>query len=362
MYRCFGSSKSVFGQTDFHQAQKHRAALGPLFSRRATLKLEQQLQRHVDNLISRLLTYETTRKAADLHLALRSVTLDIVTSYCFGSCFNAVDYAGFSHPVAVSMDATLHLCWVFKHIPILRTLTDTCPEWLGLALMPATKGYYDQANQLGAQIDEILDNPQILANSEHDTMYHYFIEHQGQKHGLPGVKREETQQMTKKEKAKMRLWLLHEGLNLRFAGSETVGNACTMAAFYLLRDEVVKKKLVDELVRAWPDVDESLGYEELEKLPYLVCVTVLFFLLQSANLYADCCYQRSATVVLGHRYPHASSRWTYRWRCRWCCCPAWSESHPFLLEHVFSGNSFFFISCSFISSFYGPFFTWVISN
>jgi len=47
MYRCFGSSESVFGQTDFHQAQKRRQALGPLFSRRATLKLEKELQKHV---------------------------------------------------------------------------------------------------------------------------------------------------------------------------------------------------------------------------------------------------------------------------------------------------------------------------
>ena len=47
MYKCFGSSESVFGQTDFHQAQKRRQALGPLFSRRATLKLEKELQKHV---------------------------------------------------------------------------------------------------------------------------------------------------------------------------------------------------------------------------------------------------------------------------------------------------------------------------
>lgn len=47
MYSCFGSSESVFGQTDFYQAQKRRQALGPLFSRRATLKLEKELQKHV---------------------------------------------------------------------------------------------------------------------------------------------------------------------------------------------------------------------------------------------------------------------------------------------------------------------------
>jgi len=61
-------------------------------------------------------------------------------------------------------------------------------------------------------------------------------------------------------------------LNLRFAGSETVGNACTIAAFFVLRDQQVRKKLVDELVRAWPDLNETFGYEDLEKLPYLTGV------------------------------------------------------------------------------------------
>ncbi|KAF8966429.1 cytochrome P450 [Flammula alnicola] len=264
MYKCFGSSESVFGQTDFRAAQRRRHALGPLFSRRATLKLENELQKHIDALISRLAAYQPRRTAADLHLALRSVTLDIITSYCFGQSFSALNHPGFSHPVAISMDATLHLCWVFKHVPILRKLVDHCPKWIGLALMPGTKGYYDQADQLGAQIDEILQNSGILQNAEHDTMYSYFITKQGDsKEGLPKMS---------ENKEKVRTWLLHEGLNLRFAGSETVGNACTIASFFVLRDPRIKATLVKELEEAWPDVDVPLGYEALEKLPYLTAV------------------------------------------------------------------------------------------
>jgi hypothetical protein len=169
------------------------------------------------------------------------------------------------------MDATLHLCWVFKHIPFLRTLVDTCPPSIGMALMPKTKGYFDQAAQLGGQIDEILDNPMIMQEAEHDTMYHFFITKHGEsKEGLPRIS---------EDKAKVKKWLLHEGLNLRFAGSETVGNACTIAAFYVLRDPMVKYKVEKELKDAWPDVDEPLGYEALESLPYLVSLD-LFSLLR----------------------------------------------------------------------------------
>ncbi|KAJ3492973.1 hypothetical protein NLJ89_g11123 [Agrocybe chaxingu] len=244
MYKCFGSGLSVFGQTDFHVAAKRRQALGPLFSRRATLKLQKEIQKHIDKLIVRLGSYESLAKPADLHLAFRSVALDIITSYCFSKCFNALDAPNFSHHVAVTMDATLHLAWVFKHFMFLRGLVDRTPEWLGTRLMPGTKGYFDQANQLGGQIDEILNDPSILQKGDHETMYHYMITKSNVKAGLPPVSRE---------------WLLHEGLNLRFAGSETAGNTCTIAAFYVLRDERLKSALTKELDAAWPDADAPMG-------------------------------------------------------------------------------------------------------
>ncbi|KAF4616048.1 hypothetical protein D9613_011342 [Agrocybe pediades] len=273
LYRSFGTSGSVFGQLDPHTSQKRRLALGPLFSRRAILKLEKAvLQKHVNLLIGHLATYEEKKVAADLHYAIRSLTLDIITSYCFGSCFSATEYPGFQHPVSTSLEATIYLCWWFKHMPILRTIADTVPEWIVRAVWPATRGFYDQSDHLGAQIDAILEDPAILRQSEHDTMYTYFLENLTDKKGLPGAGGKPLQTMTKKEKQETRHWLLHEGLNLRFAGSETVGNACTTGTFFLLRDEARKKRLVDELLAAWPDVEKPMGYEDFEKLPYLTAV------------------------------------------------------------------------------------------
>jgi len=63
------------------------------------------------------------------------------------------------------MDLTLHVSWVVKHFPFLRSLVDSTPERIGTMLMPGTKGCFYQANQLGAQIDEIMQDPSILQNS-----------------------------------------------------------------------------------------------------------------------------------------------------------------------------------------------------
>jgi len=210
----------------------------------------------VDKLVDRLGDYEEKKQATDLHLAFRSVALDIITSFCFAKTFNALDAPDFSHHVPVTMDLTLRMAWIMKHFPFLRTLVDNTPEWIGTRLMPSTKGYFDQANQLQGQIDEIMKNPSILKDSPHETMYHHIIENaEKNKTGLP--------QLNKR-------WLLHEGLNLRFAGSETLGNTCSTAAYYILNDHHVKRTLMKELEDAWPDINAPCGLEKLEKLAYLV--------------------------------------------------------------------------------------------
>jgi hypothetical protein len=216
----------------------------------------------VDVIINSLAAFEARKTAADLHLAFRSLTLDVITSYSFGQPLNALQHPDFRHPAVISMGATVDLCWVFKHMPFLRTLVYACPPSINMALVPKLKVSSDKAAQLGRKIDELLDNPTILQEAEHDTLFHFFITRQGEsKEGLPRIS---------EGKAKVKKWLLHEGLNLRIAGSETVGNPCTIAAFHILRDPMVNYKLEKELKDAWPDVDEPLGYEALERLPYLV--------------------------------------------------------------------------------------------
>ena len=44
--------------------------------------------------------------------------------------------------------------------------------------------------------------------------------------------------------------------------------------YYLLRNPEAKQRLVDEVRKVWPVLDEAPSYEELEKLPFLVCAFV----------------------------------------------------------------------------------------
>jgi hypothetical protein len=40
--------------------------------------------------------------------------------------------------------------------------------------------------------------------------------------------------------------------------------------FHILQNPKIREKLVQELDAAWPDKEHMMGYDALEKLPYLV--------------------------------------------------------------------------------------------
>jgi len=206
-------------------------------------------------LVTRLLEYQYSKKSANLDLAFRSTSLEIITSYCFAKSSNALDSENFEHAILTAMDQTLPMIWVFKHFPLIKKLLLGVPECFASVLKPSTKGILEQRKQMGSQIDEILKDPSSLQNADHETIYHHFLTPQPDNQRLPPVTRE---------------WLLDEGLYMRFAGSDTVGNTCTVATYHILSNKHVHRKLMSVLREAWPDRDAPASYETLEKLPYLV--------------------------------------------------------------------------------------------
>jgi len=43
-----------------------------------------------------------------------------------------------------------------------------------------------------------------------------------------------------------------------------------MGTFHVLNNKRIGAILIQELQQTWPDIDGKMGYEALEKLPYLV--------------------------------------------------------------------------------------------
>lgn len=228
----------------------------------------------IDYLVARLLTYKTT--PANLDLAFRSLSLEIITTYCFARSSHALDAPNFQSPILSAIDHTLPMIWVFKHFPLIQKVLLSVPECFASVLKPSTVGILEQRKMMGEQIDEIMKDPSSLHGVGHETIYHHFLNPGGEENsggssaGEAGESKERHEDTEQHLPPLSRQYLLDEGLYMRFAGSDTVGNACTVALYYILTNSHVRKRLLEELMEIWPDKDLSIGYEKLEKLSYLV--------------------------------------------------------------------------------------------
>ena len=100
------------------------------------------------------------------------------------------------------------------------------------------------------QVDIIFKDPQSLANGSHPTVFHEFLQGKG-----PVLSKEA---------------LLDESISFLFAGTDTSSDALSVGTLYILSDPHVYAKLKQELLQAWPVLEDRPRYEALESLPYLV--------------------------------------------------------------------------------------------
>ncbi|TFK41442.1 cytochrome P450 [Crucibulum laeve] len=254
-YKCFNSDGSSFTFIDPHQSKIRREMLNPLFSRRAILKLEGVIQQKVDKLINRITSYPD--KLINISLAFRCATVDIIASYCFAECIEALDAEEFNDPFITGTFAFTRIMWIIKYFPFLARLFLSMPDWLAKRCDPFYDGIRALHIQVAKQVDHYLENEDALETAEHEIVYHHLIKPKGYKgrHATPS-----------------RRDLNGEALSLLQAGSETVGATCTVGAFYAFKIQRIRDKLVSELRNAWPDINSPMPYTTLEKLPYLTAV------------------------------------------------------------------------------------------
>jgi cytochrome P450 len=110
---------------------------------------------------------------------------------------------------------------------------------------------------LKAQIKELARDPKSLDNLPHSTtIYHELLRPEAYRTGTaPSVES-----------------LYEESQALLFGGADTTGTTLMHGAFHILSSPKVYRKLKEELLTAWPDLNNQLTLLELEKLPYLTAV------------------------------------------------------------------------------------------
>ncbi|KAF5359444.1 hypothetical protein D9756_002939 [Leucocoprinus leucothites] len=250
-YDCFHEQESSFGLTDPKAAKKRRDVILPLFSRRAILKLESLIQHSIDRLITALGPYADSGRTADLHLGLHSTTVEIITQYCHANPVKCLDDPEFKHPTLMSIMDTEGLFFWIHHFPFLAPFIFHMPDFLK---SPGMLAAANLSRRIANQVDGLLTDPSSLEYVEHETIYHHLLSTENGR--APPTRKS----------------LLDEGGVLIAAGSDSVGNACSVGIFHVLSNPDIHERLVNEIKEAWPEKDTPMGVQALEKLPYLTAV------------------------------------------------------------------------------------------
>lgn len=184
--------------------------------------------------------------------------MDTITSFCFAKSVDALAEPDFKAPIIEAMEASLPAFILFKHFSLIRRAVFGLPPWLSVIVSPQTAGLIHLQQLLGAQVTDVVNNPESLRGAPHRIIYHELLSTEASKGApLPSAGS-----------------LYEEAQALMFGGADTTGNTLMLGTFYLVESPRLVERLKDELHRAWPVLDTPPRFEDLEKLPFLVRLLV----------------------------------------------------------------------------------------
>ncbi|KAJ3575162.1 hypothetical protein NP233_g1274 [Leucocoprinus birnbaumii] len=233
-YKCFGVDRSTFGTVDPHEAKERRNILGPLFSRRSVIEAEAQIQELVKKLVERI---NCTDGPCNLFLGFRCATLDMITSFCFGVEIGALESEAFVYPLLAAIHASVPFLFLIKSFPWIARIPSLCPSFILSRISPAFRLQTFIRGQIKVLIDFAMGTPLVADERRFSSVY-------------------------------QRLFSMHRTP----AGSDTVGNTCTVGTFHVLQNPTIRQKLIQELFATFPADDMRISLIVLQKLPYLTAV------------------------------------------------------------------------------------------
>jgi len=217
-------------------------------------------------LVQRLKGFKATGDPANLSNAFRSLATDVVTEFSFHKSHNLLDQHDFAATFQKTVREFPEIGLWHRHFGLILDILDLMPRWLTKLINPAGIHVVDFFNDIGVRTNSIVAEYQNQTGSK--------------KYGKPNVIHQmlDADELSAKDKSNERLAL--EVRTFVGAGTETTGNTLTATTFYLLSNPEKADKLKKEVRDAQRKSQSPLRYRELQKLPYLVILTIPFAKIQ----------------------------------------------------------------------------------
>ncbi|KAG6355076.1 hypothetical protein INS49_004157 [Diaporthe citri] len=150
-----------------HRAR--RAAVNPYFSRAAIAQLEaESIRAKVELLCERLREHASPSSAAaggasaegggevvDVGAAMTALTLDVISEYCYGDCYDCLRDPAFAPQWKRAMQGGFESTNVTKHFIWLLQLINSLPAWLAVKMNPDIAVFVEWKDRLRAQAKAI---------------------------------------------------------------------------------------------------------------------------------------------------------------------------------------------------------------
>jgi len=174
----------------------------------------------------------------------------------FGHCANALDYPEFSAPLLLNIQTAIPLLWLIKSFPWIVPILFFLPAALRLHTYDQFRAFIGVRQNLVSWLNRVQREAKTRPFSciDEGSICHQIFDPDTKRcHAYPSID-----------------GIFEEVLSLLQAGSDTVGNTCTIGMYHILKHDVVRFRLVEELRLNWPNHDDPIDLGVLQGLPYLV--------------------------------------------------------------------------------------------
>lgn len=165
------------GPHALHRAR--RAAVNPYFSRAAIAQLEaESIRAKVELLCERLQEHASPSSAGagggggeevvDVGAAMTALTLDVISEYCYGDCYDCLRDPAFAPQWKRAMQGGFESTNVTKHFIWLLRLVNSLPAWLAVKMNPDIAVFVEWKERLSAQARAIYAEQQQQAVLDKD--------------------------------------------------------------------------------------------------------------------------------------------------------------------------------------------------
>lgn len=272
------------GAHALHRAR--RAAVNPYFSRAAIAQLEaESIRAKVELLCERLGEHASPSSAGaeggggeevvDVGAAMTALTLDVISEYCYGDCYDCLRDPAFAPQWKRAMQGGFESTNVTKHFIWVLRLANSLPAWLAVKMNPDIAVFVEWKERLSAQARAIYAEQQQQVGLDKDGKNREMQEVNEKEHQprpktiFHGIMQAD---LPPKEKTADRL--ADEAFVLLVAGAETTARTLCVILCHLLSKPSVLARLRAELdpviKRNQPQLPPSRVLEELPLLRAVV--------------------------------------------------------------------------------------------